>query len=296
MEANNFTTSEQYQKIIRLYKTRENFLLAALEDSGIKSKFILNTSISQERLLSLDIGNSVVGVGAIRGESSSSSGALLDNDDDRGGKKDKLIGSCGYSEYCKEYLNFLDISRENLYDRSRWLVGLLIFQSCSSYILANNETLLTNHPSIIYFLTMLVGAGGNAGNQSAVRVIRGIALGDIHDRNYKKFLVREVGMALALSTLMGIAGFIRATLSSQTSAAECIAITLSLVLIVFVSVIFGAILPIILNLLDIDPANSSTSIQVLMDILGVLLTCLVSTLLLDTAAGIAFTGCLGSLI
>ena len=287
---------EQYQKIIRLYKTRENFLLAALEDSGIKSKFILNTSASQERLLSLDIEDNIVGGGgAILRRESSSSGVLLNDDDGMGGKKDKP-GSCGYSEYCKEYLNFLDISRENLYDRSRWLIGLLIFQSCSSLILANNEALLTNHPSIIYFLTMLVGAGGNAGNQSAVRVIRGIALGDIHDRNYKKFLVREVGMALALSTLMGIAGLIRATLSSQTSKAECIAITLSLVLIVFVSIIFGAVLPILLNLLDIDPANSSTSIQVLMDILGVLLTCLVSTLLLDTAIGIAFTGYLGSLI
>lgn len=27
---------------------------------------------------------------------------------------------------------------------------------------------------IVYFLTMLVGAGGNAGNQASVRVIRGI--------------------------------------------------------------------------------------------------------------------------
>lgn len=54
-------------------------------------------------------------------------------------------------------------------DRARWLVGLLILQSCSGFILSHNEALLDRHPVIIYFLTMLVGAGGNAGNQASVR-------------------------------------------------------------------------------------------------------------------------------
>ena len=44
-------------------------------------------------------------------------------------------------------------------DRGKWLVGLLVLQSCSSFILSANEALLQKHPAIIYFLTMLVGAG-----------------------------------------------------------------------------------------------------------------------------------------
>jgi hypothetical protein len=58
---------------------------------------------------------------------------------------------------------------EALRDRAYWLVGLLVMQSCSGFILAHNELLLEKHPVIIYFLTMLVGAGGNAGNQASVR-------------------------------------------------------------------------------------------------------------------------------
>jgi hypothetical protein len=58
---------------------------------------------------------------------------------------------------------------EALRDRAYWLVGLLIMQSLSGIILAKNEMLLTNHPVIIYYLTMMVGAGGNAGNQASVR-------------------------------------------------------------------------------------------------------------------------------
>jgi len=42
-------------------------------------------------------------------------------------------------------------------------------QSFSGLILSRNEALLSDHPVIIFFLTMLVGAGGNAGNQASVR-------------------------------------------------------------------------------------------------------------------------------
>ena len=59
------------------------------------------------------------------------------------------------------------------------LAGLLLFQSCSSFILSSFEMLLQKHSVIVCFLTMLVGAGGNAGNQAAVLVIRGLATGEI---------------------------------------------------------------------------------------------------------------------
>jgi hypothetical protein len=58
---------------------------------------------------------------------------------------------------------------EMVQDRAGWLVGLLILQSMSSFILARNERLLQEHVIIVRFLTMLVGAGGNAGNQASVR-------------------------------------------------------------------------------------------------------------------------------
>eukprot|EP00970_Alexandrium_tamarense_P018927 scaffold13564_cov128-Alexandrium_tamarense.AAC.18 len=62
-------------------------------------------------------------------------------------------------------LSFTDALKSRAY----WLVGLLALQSCSGFILSRNEALLQDHPVIVYFLTMLVGAGGNAGNQASVR-------------------------------------------------------------------------------------------------------------------------------
>ena len=171
-----------------------------------------------------------------------------------------------------------------LWERVGWLIGLLAFQSCSSFILANT-TLIKVHPTIIYFLTMLVGAGGNAGNQSSVRIIRGLAIGAVNDFNIRRVLVREVIMAFCISSMLGVAGFIRCLVSFQTTLPEKFAITTALVLITFISITLGALLPLLLKYIGIDPAHASTSIQVIMDITGVLITCVVSYTLLDTAFG-----------
>lgn len=173
----------------------------------------------------------------------------------------------------------------DLLDRGTWLIGLLIFQSCSSFILSSFEDLLQRHPSIVYFLTMLVGAGGNAGNQAAVRVIRELAIGKLKKENSYSYIGREIGIAFALSALVGAFGFIRVYFFSTVSFSECIGITFALISIVLISVIIGTILPLLMFFMKMDPANSSTTIQVIMDITGVLITCMVATTLLDTAAG-----------
>ena len=173
---------------------------------------------------------------------------------------------------------------EALKERAYWLVGLLILQSGSGIILAKNEVLLEAYPSIVYYLTMLVGAGGNAGNQASVRVIRGLALGTLNDRTQTQFLVRELKMALALSAILSTAGFFRAA-AFRTPFPETMAVTSALALIVFSSIVLGSILPVIMKKLGVDPAHSSTTIQVLMDILGVMLAVVVSTFMLDSPLG-----------
>jgi Mg/Co/Ni transporter MgtE len=115
-------------------------------------------------------------------------------------------------------------------------------------------------------------------------VIRGIALGTLNDKTQRQFLNREFKMALSLSVVLSIAGFIRAVVF-RTPMAETIAITSALAIIVFTSICFGAVLPLLLKKINVDPAHSSTSIQVIMDILGVVMTVLVSTAILDSPFG-----------
>lgn len=142
--------------------------------------------------------------------------------------------------------------------------------------------------------------------QASVRVIRGLALGSLNENTQGQFLLREVKMAGALSVILSLAGFLR-TILFRTPLPEAIAVTASLSLvrlalfsnclalysgsllssaqIVFSSICLGAILPLVLKWTGVDPVHSSTTIQVVMDILGVVLAVVVSSFLLDTPVG-----------
>lgn len=171
----------------------------------------------------------------------------------------------------------------SLADRTGWLIGLLVFQSLSSFILKSNEDLLQRFPTIVYFLTMLVGAGGNAGNQATVRVIRGLALGSLTVKNSGWYVAKETAASLLIGLVVGVAGLLRVYYFSAVDWHESIAIALALVSIVVSSIVIGTVLPLLFQIIGIDPAHSSTTIQVIMDISGVLVTCLITSCLLDTS-------------
>ena len=76
-------------------------------------------------------------------------------------------------------------------------------------------------------------------------------------------------------------GFVRVMLFG-TDLGEAIAIAVSLYVVVITSIIIGAALPLLLNAASIDPAHASTTIQVIMDISGVLIVCVVSAIVLES--------------
>ena len=178
----------------------------------------------------------------------------------------------------------------SLATRATWLLGLLACQSCSSFILADNEALLVTHPTVIFFMTMLVGAGGNAGNQAAVRIIRGLATGEVDNRPTDRtvsIVSDEMIRAVALALVLVVAGFLRVVLfesGSSTYLVDAAAISASLFIIVSSSVVLGTLLPLLLSNLKVDAAHASTTIQVVMDVMGVLITCTVAPLIFNAAA------------
>ena len=115
-------------------------------------------------------------------------------------------------------------------------------------------------------------------------VIRGLAVGSVRNDNIRSFLWSEFRMGICLSLILGVVGCIRAAIF-MVPLAETMAITVSLLMIVMISILIGATLPLAMHFVNIDPAHSSTTIQVLMDILGVTITCLVSGALLNSSLG-----------
>ena len=168
------------------------------------------------------------------------------------------------------------------YERGKWLVGLLVLQSSSSFVLDSYQDLIREHLVVTLFLTMLVGAGGNAGNQSAIKVIRGMATGAISPTfaSLSRVMKQQISVAFILGASLSIAGWVRVYLTNG-DILNSSAIALSLFLIVCTSVIVGTLLPFGLARAGQDPANAGTSIQVLMDVLGVLITCTCCHYVLD---------------
>lgn len=177
-------------------------------------------------------------------------------------------------------------SLHKFWHRAGWLVFLLMCQSTSSVILEHFDILIRSHPVVIYFLTMLVGAGGNAGGQSTVLVVRRLALADggkgriVDDRfSVKRIVSQEASVGARLALVLFCASLLRC-LVFQVRGVECLAICLSMLAIVFTSTLAGAALPLLLRRLHMDPAHAGATIQVVMDISGVTLTCIVSCLVL----------------
>jgi uncharacterized membrane protein YhaH (DUF805 family) len=103
---------------------------------------------------------------------------------------------------------------DNFFSRISWLISLLILQSFISLILERFKDIVQHHPIILYYLTMLVGAGGNAGiflpspyvssiiicvcvrvcfkgTQSTALLIRSLAVGSCKKKDYMTVIVDQ---------------------------------------------------------------------------------------------------------
>ncbi|CAG9463146.1 unnamed protein product [Pedinophyceae sp. YPF-701] len=174
------------------------------------------------------------------------------------------------------------------WSRGRWLLGLLVLQSSSSFVLESYEGLVREHLVVTLFLTMLVGAGGNAGNQSAIQVIRQLATREIRPtmRSAVATILKQVRVGLLLGAGLSAGGFVRVFVT-QGSVVDAAAISSSLFLIVLASVVLGSTLPFALAKAGLDPIHAGSTIQVIMDVLGVVITCVMcSAVLGQTAAAL----------
>ena len=149
--------------------------------------------------------------------------------------------------------------------RVRALAILMIFQSCSGFILESYSHFIETHVFLTLYLTMLVGAGGNAGNQSAVNVIRGLATGELSRDEAGAVLWRETRAGVIEGVLLTSVGFWRVYLF-QHELRSSIAVSLSLFAITSISVVIGAFLPLAFDRCGMDPAHAGPAIQVVMDV------------------------------
>lgn len=138
--------------------------------------------------------------------------------------------------------------------RSRivWLLVLAVGATLTVQVLSNFEETLESMVTLSLFIPLMVGIGGNTGNQAATTVTRALAMGDVRVGDLGRVLLRELGVGLMLGLSLGTIGFGVAGFIFEWSIAMIIGITLVALCTIAAGV--GGVMPIIGKWLKVDPA------------------------------------------
>ncbi|HET8595915.1 MAG TPA: magnesium transporter [Intrasporangium sp.] len=138
--------------------------------------------------------------------------------------------------------------------RSRivWLLVLAVGATLTVQVLEVFEATLSQLVVLSVFIPLLIGTGGNTGNQAATTVTRALALGDLRPRDVLAVLGREARTGLCLGLILGTIGFLVASLFYGAAVGAVIGLTLLAICTLAASV--GGAMPLVASALRADPA------------------------------------------
>ncbi len=144
-------------------------------------------------------------------------------------------------------------------NRIGWLIILMITSTFTGQIIENFEVQLAAIAGLTACIPMLMGTGGNSGNQASTLIIRGLALGEVKVKDFFKVLFKEIRVSLMVGVVLGIANYIRMLIMCAIGLGDysnpvILVVSLSVVAVVVVSKTIGCSLPILAKILKLDPA------------------------------------------
>lgn len=138
--------------------------------------------------------------------------------------------------------------------RSRvvWLLVLALGAALTVQVLEVFESTLEQVVALSLFVPLIIGTGGNTGNQAATTVTRALALGDVGPRDVLRVLGQEIRTGFTLGLVLGsvacvVAGFVY-------GAEFGVVIGLTLLSLCTIAASVGGIMPMLAKSLHADPA------------------------------------------
>ncbi|MGH8581341.1 MAG: magnesium transporter [Gammaproteobacteria bacterium] len=137
--------------------------------------------------------------------------------------------------------------------RALWLGVNLITALLAAWVIGRFEDTLRHSVALAILMPLVASMGGVAGSQTLTIVIRGLALGQISDANYRSLLRKELAVGVTNGLLWAtIVGVVAANWFGNLSIGMVIA--LALTANVAAAALAGTLIPITLKRLGIDPA------------------------------------------
>lgn len=144
-------------------------------------------------------------------------------------------------------------------NRIGWLLVLMIASTFTGQIIEGFENQLATIAGLTACIPMLMGTGGNSGNQVSTLIIRGLALGEVKIKDYFRVLWKEIRVSLMVGITLAAANFgrmllVRLMTGDDVTNSVILVVSLSVAAVVVVSKTIGCTLPIVAKLLKLDPA------------------------------------------
>lgn len=191
-------------------------------------------------------------------------------------------------EALDDYYSKSSIS-EMVQKRVGWLLVLFLGQLLTTTALGAFEDVIASAVFLSLFIPMIISSGGNSGSQAATLIIRAMATDDIHKNEWIFVLKKELFSGLLLGCLVGLSGFTILTFwffmggqaFDKTLWLSASTIALSLLFVVLIGNLLGAMLPFLISKMGFDPAvTSAPFVSTLSDVTGILIYFSIATLLL----------------
>ena len=156
--------------------------------------------------------------------------------------------------------------------RLPWLLIGIAGGLLSSLILSGFEAQLAAVTALAYFIPLIGGTGGNVGVQASAIVVQGLANGRLDLKEFWQQLWKELRISLLTGVVISLAVFVYTLFTEPGSYGLTLAVATSLFCIVVFSTVFGALVPLTLEKLKVNPALATGPfIQITNDVVGLLI-------------------------
>ena len=162
--------------------------------------------------------------------------------------------------------------------RAPWLIMSLIGESISGSVLKFFDGTLKTAIALSFFMPLIMALGGNTGQQSQTIVVRALAIGKFDESGIWIIIKKQIKTAVSIGFLFSLLGFLMDYVF-QHNLYLALVVASSLFLSMFLSTMIGALLPVGLKKLNVDPAvAASPFISALNDIIGLVIYLTIATL------------------
>ena len=140
--------------------------------------------------------------------------------------------------------------------RLPWLLILTVLGMITASILGQFEETLSQVALLAAFIPIISGMSGNSGTQSLAVSVRNISTGEIDEQSKFKLALRESGSGLLTGFCCALSLFLIIILLYREPVLALI-VSISLTIAMTVGTLMGAIIPMFMNKMNIDPAVAS---------------------------------------